>query len=182
MRLPDHTPPSLLSVTAKKQLEISNGTDCLRNKLPARCEYNSQCLPVSMAARVNNEPELDSKLTLLVGINDKTTTGHCPVQTLLDGYRHLHLLQTAMSNVVRWKYLDKSGQRRRNDICESGGTWHRQLLTARNTIGIFGISAPTVRIGRLRILTNTTTLLLRWMNSVLNVWSTNAKEPARRRV
>jgi hypothetical protein len=49
-----------------------------------------------MAARVNNEPELDSKLTLLVGINDKTTTGHCPVQTLLDGYRHLHLLQTAI--------------------------------------------------------------------------------------
>src|ERR671913_849650 len=107
------------------------------------------------------------------------TTRDRPVQVLLDCYRHLHLLQTAMSNVVRWKYLDKSGQSRRNGICEFGGTWRRLLLTARNTIRIFGISAPTVRIGRLRILTNTTTVLLRCVNSVLNVSRTNAKETVR---
>ena len=106
------------------------------------------------------------------------TTRDRPVQVLLDRYRHLHLLQTAMSNVVRWKYLDKSGQRRRNGICESGGQWHRQLLTARNTIPVFGIFAPTVRIGRLRILTPPIAVLHRLVNSVVNVSISNTKERA----
>jgi hypothetical protein len=66
----------------------------------------------------------------------------------------------------------------RNGVCESGGQWNRKLSTARNTIPIFGIFAPIVRIGRLRILTPPIAALHRPVNFVVNVSISNTKERA----